>query len=700
MTGLLRAWAARGAPGIAAALAIVGVAWVARFVDVSPRVEGDFFFAQDDPQMQASQAVASRFPSSPQVILRVEDLAGDGAAYRTRVAALTGELLDIEGIVGGYSITTDNPASPLFGRILLTPDSSATNVILSTDDTDPEVLVPRIEAVVARHADANLGVITSGVPVIVELIRRSLYRDLVVFSLAAVLVFGLLIGFVYRDVAIVVGMLSTTFASVSLTLILVQAIGVPIGLLTANLVTIVFVLTLSHVVFLTANWKRRAAAAPDRSEALRLGIRDTMEGSFWSMATTLLGFSSLLMASAEPLRDLGLAGSVGAVTGFLTAYTLYPAFIARWTKVRPVGESVLARGSAGGRRAVVVGIVAVIVVAALGALRVNTDPGLLTYFGEGSELREGLEQIDRDGGSSTLDIVVRSPDGGRLDAPQAFAKLEVLQAAIEADPAVGVALSPTVLVGHARTLPLARLLPTPMLLDLASSPQLGGVGLGYITPERDEAHYFLRMHESGPEEGRAVVMDRLRGYTTDAGLEPVAVAGLYDLQLQLSRLISSSLVTGIGGLLVLFLGVAIVVSRSAGTALKMWVCLAGIPALVLGTFGHLGIAVDIITSPAANVALGMGADSMIHLVVRVRRLTAAGDPFPWTHAVGQIGRPVLGATGIISAGFGIFVLSTFPPTQRFGLAVILGTAAAATLALVVLPGLARREGAEPRTAAA
>jgi predicted RND superfamily exporter protein len=248
-----------------------------------------------------------------------------------------------------------------------------------------------------------------------------------------------------------------------------------------------------------------------------------------------------------------------------------------------------------------------------------------------------------------------------------------------------------VLVAHARTLPLAGLLPTPLLLDMASSPRLGGVGLGYITAERDQAHYFLRMHEEGVDEERQVVMDRLRGYAEAEGLEPVAIAGLYDLQAQLARLISASLVSGIGGLLILFLGVAAVVSRSVPTALKMWVCLAGIPAVVLGTFGYLGIAVDIITSPAANVALGMGADSMIHLVVRVRRLRIAGDLAPWTNGVAQIGRPVLGATGIISAGFGIFVLSTFPPTQRFGLAVILGTLAAATLSLVVLPGLARRE---------
>jgi predicted RND superfamily exporter protein len=695
-----RAWSSQAAPWIASGLALLGVTLVALFVDVSPQVEGDFFFAEDDPQMRASEAVAERFPSSPQIILRVEDLAGDDARYRDRVAALTEDLLSVEGITGGYSIANaDSRVSPLFSRVLLTPDSGATNVILEADRTEPEILLPRLEAVVERHASAELGVLTSGVPVIVELIRRSLYRDLVVFSLSAVLAFGLLIGLVYRDVAIVVGTLATCFVSVSLTLIVVQAIDVPIGLLTANLVTIVFVLTLSHVVFLTANWRRAAAEVADRPAALARGMRETIEGSFWSMATTLLGFLSLLVASARPLRDLGVAGAVGTLAALLVAYTVYPAFLGRWATPRPVREIRALLGGSGGRRATVAVVAAAVVAIGLGALRVDTDPGLLTYFGEGTELREGLETIDRDGGSSTLDIVVRDAEGGRVDALTVFRELETLQASLDADSAVGVVISPSVLVGHARTLPLARLLPVATLLDIASSAQLDQVALGYVTPERDEAHYFLRMRESGHDEPRQVVMDRLGGYARDAGLEPVIVAGLYDLQAQLGRLIAASLQIGIGGLLLLFMGVALVVSRSPLTAVKMWGCLVGIPAVVLGTFGHLGIAVDIITSPAANVALAIGADSMIHLVIRVRRLASASELDPWRRAVAQIGRPVLGATGIITAGFGIFVLSSFPPTQRFGLAVILGTATAAAMALFVLPRLAAWGSGQPERAA-
>ncbi len=341
---IARVWSSRAGAWVAIGVALVGVTLVALFVDVSPRVEGEFFFSDDDPQMQASDSVAARFPSTPQILLRVQDLAGDRPAYRERVAALTDDLLGIEGITGGYSITTDDPTgSPLFSRILLTPDSSATNIILQADETDPQVLVPRIEAAVSRHAGPELGVIMSGVPVIVELIRRSLYRDLVVFSSAAVLVFGLIIGLVYRDVAIVLGTLATCFVSVSLTLLVVQAIHVPIGLLTANLVTIVFVLTLSHVVFLTANWRRAANAIPDRTEALERGIRDTAEGSFWSMTTTFLGFLSLLVATARPLRDLGVAGAVGTLAALARGVHRLPGVS------RPMGQGAARSGEQAGR---------------------------------------------------------------------------------------------------------------------------------------------------------------------------------------------------------------------------------------------------------------------------------------------------------------------------------------------------------------
>lgn len=728
---MLNPWTSRAAAPFGVTLAVVAAAAVLLRVDLSPTVEGDFFFAENDPQMRASREVERRFPMEDQLILRVTDrgsgeaVAPADTAYRARVAALTRDLLAVEGVEGGFSIATNDPSvSPLFRRVLLTPDPAATNVVLQVDGTDPELLLPRVEEVVARHEGPELDIVVSGVPAIVELIRRSLFRDLVVFSTAAVIVFALLMGAVYRDAAIVVGTLATCFVAVAATLLTVQAVDVGIGLLTANLVTIVFVLTLSHVVFMTGNWLRAVAEpglAGDRARVLGRAVRDTAEGSLWSMATTLLGFASLLIATARPLRELGVAGVVGTAAALVVAYLVYPAFLGRWARatrwaapnppdatareagpadedpsgVDPSGRADPGRlddpaagqdgaGPIGAGRWVLPTAAVVVGLMALGIPRIDTDPGLLTYFEEGSELREGLSRIDADGGSSTLDIVVADPGGDSISSPSVFARLGGLQATLESDSAVGVVLSPAVLIEHARTVPLAGFLPVPMLLTIASSEAMEGVGLGFVTPDRSHARFALRMRET-VDEPRDAVMERLRADVRREGLEPVVIAGLYDLQAQLGRLIASSLRVGIGGLLALFLLIAAIVSRSPWVTASMWICLASIPAVTLGAFGHLGVALDLITSPAANIALAVGADSMIHLVVRVRRLRTAGHATPWAEGLSQIGPPVLAATAIVCAGFGIFALSSFPPTQRFGFAVIVGTLTAGAMALVVLP---------------
>ena len=687
-----RSWSGGRAPWIALAAAAVGLLAVALWVDLAPRVESDFFFAEDDPQLQATREIDERFPAGQQALVRAQDLSRDRQAYRTRIRALTADLEAVEGIETVYSITTDDPTrSALFRRILLTPDSAATNVVLAVaEGSDPELLLPRLEAVLERHESEELHLVASGVPVIVELIRRSLLRDLVLFSAVAVAAFGLLLALVYRDAAVVAGTLVTSLISVSATLVLTKAMGVAIGLLTANLITIVFVLTLSHLVFLTGSWRITSAAATDRAAAAAAAVGLTREASFWSMATTLLGFLSLLFASARPLRELGIAGAVGTVTALLAAYAVYPAFLARWAHPGTVGGGAGAGARAAQERSHVPVIAVFVAVAALGVglVRLDTDPGLLTYFAEGSRIREGLEQVDADGGSSTLNVVVRDTAGRRIDHPAVYDRLGVYQAALEADSAVGVVLSPRVLLEHARLQPLAGFMSLEVLLDLMASPELGGIARGFVSEDRQEARFSLRMREGVEEPSRQVVIDRVGARAAEAGLAVVTAGGLYDLQAQLGRLIGSSLRLGIGGLLMLFLLIAYTVARSTPTACKMWLCLAGIPLVVLGTFGTFGVAVDIITSPAANIALAMGVDSMIHLVVRVRRLDRAGSTAAWAEAVRQLRAPILAATATIAAGFGIFVLSSFPPTRRFGGAVILGTVTAAVMALVVLPRMA------------
>ncbi|UCD23903.1 MAG: MMPL family transporter [Gemmatimonadota bacterium] len=676
-------------------IALASVLGVLKWIDLSPRVESEFFFSREDPQLQALQEMERRFPSPEQLIVRAE--APDIAApnYISSIRDLTSALAEIRGVTSVNSITNEDAAnSPLWQRLLLNPGQSTTNLIVQVPDPDPAALVPQLEAVVADFETPEFLLEVSGVPYIIELIRRNLFRDLLVFSSAAFIVFGVLVGIVYRNIHVVIGTLSVCLTACSATLSLTQVLGISIGLLTANIAVIVFVLTLSHIVFLTANWKRVSGEerSDDRSP-VKAAVAITFPASFWCMTTTLLGFLSLLVASAKPLRELGMAGAIGTVTAISVAYAIYPIFLrsigtSKSTSSTAYGGTslgMLLPGTNGARWLASIG--AVVVIAAFGFRSLSTDPSLLSYFAPGGDLRSGLEAIDRDGGSSPLHMAVTDPAGDRLDTDTVNSKMWALQRALESDSSVGVIISPALLLAEARLAPFGNFMSWSQLLDILESPLLDEVGLSFVTPDRTQGRFFLRMRESGRIEARDQVVARVVNHASDSELDVALMAGHYELQGQLGQLIASSLRIGLGGLLLLFVGVAWIVSRTYKRTAAMVACLCGIPIIVLGTAGHIGMPIDIITSPAANVALAMGVDSMIHLVMRMRRLRlqSSNDWQAWLDARAQLWRPILGASLIICAGFGIFSLSSFPPTQRFGFAVILGTLTAASMALVALP---------------
>ena len=129
------------------------------------------------------------------------------------------------------------------------------------------------------------------------------------------------------------------------------------------------------------------------------------------------------------------------------------------------------------------------------------------------------------------------------------------------------------------------------------------------------------------------------------------------------------------------------VSNTVRGAVAMIASLMLVPFCVLGGIGWLHIPMDVISSPATNVCIGIAIDSMIHLVFGVRRAEADGTKgwAAWVAAREEQWRGIVYSDVIIAAGFAIFVLSDFPPTQRFGLVVLAGCIIDILANLFVLP---------------
>jgi predicted exporter len=84
---------------------------------------------------------------------------------------------------------------------------------------------------------------------------------------------------------------------------------------------------------------------------------------------------------------------------------------------------------------------------------------------------------------------------------------------------------------------------------------------------------------------------------------------------------------------------------------------------------------------------------MIYLTMFAKRENAGLSSWePWSKACSHLWRPIGTNLFVICCGFGIFLLSNFPPTQRFGVFVMLGSATAASAALFMFPWLASVSG--------
>jgi len=679
---------------------------VAAFVDLKPVVEENFFFSTSDPGFGQSKKIERRFPSQPELILAVSSRDISSSRYLGRIQRLTREIQAIDAVSTVKSLTAgpksfeDGLASPFWNRLLIAKDRKSSNVIVFTEAGDTEKLIRHLERIVHELDERDFRIHIAGTPYVVEMLRRSLVHDFRYFSLTAVILFGLTMAAMFRSIRVFLGMLVTCTNAVLLTLLLQSAFGKKIGILTVNLGTIVFIVALSHLVYMTFNWQTLANRMGKESRDLAAAARRmTFPASFWSMICASLGFGSLLIVQAKPLRELGFGGVLGTLVALICAYVMYPPFL-RWAVPRK-SKLVEAEPSHAfwSRRFVPLSLAVILVSAGLGfgLKRVNTDPSLLDYFKPHQELRDGLEYVDHNGGCNPLTLVVSAADGSKLNTDAAYQKMWTLHGALENYKDVGTVISlPTLLAEGDRT-PFSFFLSYEKMMEIMEQPKYARVAKSFVTEDRTQAVFLLRMVEARRSKYRVDVVDDLRSVARKHGFKTPLVGGIYYLQGRLAQLVASSLVTGLFWLNVLFIAIAWIVARSVRGAVAMIVSLTLVPLCMLGGIGWLHVPMDVISAPATNVCIGIAIDSMIHLVFGVRRAQRDGKKgwAAWVAGREEQWRGIVYSDVIFAAGFAIFVLSDFPPTQRFGLVVLAGCVIDILANLFVLPllgGAALKKG--------
>jgi len=682
-------------------LVIAGVLFVlvATFVDLRPVVDQNFFFSTSDPGIQQTKEIEQRFPSQPEVILAVSSRDISSQRYLGRIQRLTQRAHSIGGVSAVKSLAEgpksfeDAIKSPFWSRLLIAPDRKSSNVIIFMKGRHTERPIQKLLQIVHDLDARDFRIHIAGPPYVVEMLRRSLEHDFRYFTLTAIVLFGLTMAALFRSVRLFVGMLCTCASAILLTLLLQSMLGHKIGILTVNLGTIVFIVALSHLIYMTFNWQTLANRAhrlgKESPNLAQDAKRMTFPASFWSMICASLGFASLLIVQAKPLRELGFGGVLGTVVAFACAYLMYPAFLrcAVPHKTKIVEAEPTHAFWARRFGLLSLGVILLGIGLGFGLTRVNTDPSLLDYFKQHQELREGLEFVDRTGGCNPLTLVVSASNGTLLNTDAAYEKMWRLHGALEHEKDVGTVISLPTLLAEGDRVPFSFLISYEKMMEIMSQPKYARVAKSFVTDDRKEAVFMLRMIEGRRTDYRVDVVNHLRAACHKYGFKADLVGGIYYLQGRLAKLVAESLLTGLFWLNLLFVVIAWLVARSVRGALAMIVSLTLVPLSMLGGIGWFNVPVDIISAPATNVCIGIAIDSMIHLVFGVRRAQRDGKKgwAAWVAGREEQWRGIVYSDVIFAAGFAIFVLSDFPPTQRFGLVVLAGLVIDILANLFVLP---------------
>ena len=506
-------------------------------------------------------------------------------------------------------------------------------------------------------------------------------------------------------------------------------------------------MTLSLSIHLVVRYRELQRQRPDAPrEQLSAGASKLMMvPCLYTAMTTIVAFTSLVVAGLQPVIDFGWMMTTGIVLGFCSAFTVVPALMViipdkpLTTMGQPERPFTIrfARVVQQHGRLVVAATVGLVMLSVAGVRALEVENRFIDYFKEHTEIYQGMELLDaRLGGTIPLDVILKAP----AEAPEVSA--ETTDSDDEGweddddgffndvfDIDFGFGADETQPTGYWFSVPGRQLIDqvhaiiesraeSGKVLSLSTAfevmdglygGKLGGVELALVenslpddvnnalvTPfyfaEEQEARLSVRVMETSESLQRDAYLKELREQILDeTGIEPerlqfTSLLVLYNNVLQ--SLFQSQIMT-LGAVFIAIGLMFWILFRSLSLALLALAPNILAAGLVLGLMGLSGIPLDIMTITIAAIVVGIGVDDCIHYLHRFRDEIAVDQDYraAMLRSHSSIGRAMYYTTLTVVVGFAMLTLSNFTPSLYFGVLTVVAMIAAVAGALLLLPQL-------------
>ena len=573
--------------------------------------------------------------------------------------------------------------------------------------------------------------------------------DLAVFGISILFFMVVVLLLIFRSARWVILPVVTCAVCLTIVLGLLSWIDWRLTVISSNFVSLLLIITLALTIHLIVRYRELHASNPSAEQ--RFLVTETISSMtkpcLYTVLTTIVAFSSLVVSNIRPVIDFGWMMTIGVIVALLVSFILIPAgmmILGKDNNTVQKDRSALVTAKFANftehrGQLVVLLAIGLSALSAYGISRLEVENRFIDYFQSDTEIYRGMEVIDTAlGGTTPLDIIIQAPkfeasivapkidDAYGLDdeyedfdeygdfeeyedfnneptsstltdsywfSSAGIAELTKLTEFLEAQPEIGKVSSLVQLNQVAADLIGHKLND----FEIAFMRQSLGQDIykqlvsPYLIEGLDETRIQLRAMETAGLK-RAELLKKINQFATEeVGIseENIRFTGLLVLYNNMLQSLFKSQIMTLGAVFAGIILMFLILFRSLKLSL-----IAVIPnflaaGIVLGSMGIFNIPLDMMTITIAAITVGIGVDHSIHYITRFKREFALdGDYIGAMHrAHNSIGQALFYTAITIIIGFSILTLSNFIPSIYFGLLTGLAMIAALLGSMTLLPKL-------------
>ncbi len=589
--------------------------------------------------------------------------------------------------------------------------------------------IRRVLSVHQDSADFCLG----GIPMIADDMLTFVRGDLKTFGMGILLFLLFTLGFIFRRWRWVLLPMLCCILSVLVMMGLLGIFRWDVTVVSSNFISLQMIMTMALTIHIIVRYTELMEAHPeyDRFALVSQTVRSIFMPCFYTMTTTIAGFSSLVFCDLLPVINFGWMMTVGLVVSLLVTFFVLPSVLMLLPdlphqKKKPFGEAVThAFASFTQHHRWIIGGVSIIVLAltVTGTLRLRVENSFINYFKKNTEIHKGMTFVDQQlGGTTPLDVLIDFEDiiesvvSDTSAAEDSFFDdfdefetaedeekywytlermrvIEKIHTALDVRPEVGKILSLHTVVEMAKWLNDGKelgVMGTTLLFSQLPEDFRALVLDPYVSIEDNQARISIRIKDSMKDLRRDQLLKDIRKEFDELLAdqpETAQLAGTMVLYNNMLQSLFSSQFQTIGITVAAILIMFLLFFRSVVISI-----IALVPNLiaslsVLGVMGLAGLPLDMMTITIVAISVGIAVDNTIHYIHRFRHELEQDNDYiaAMYRSHASIGRAMYYTSFTIVAGFSILAFSNFIPTVLFGLFTGLAIAMALFAALLLLP---------------